>query len=356
MWLLNTEMLTPHLGSGGGAPPSLLSRRTRSARTVACILLVVGAAGCTRTQPTSEPTGTPNGVSTAPIGSDTEDSVGDLDRLTKSMPCPQSITKRPASRAELRAFHAVAAFTCSDSVKTFPDDSKWSVEIRKATKSGIRPLVHAFDQPSRSATGPACGGPGIAWPPLLLIDSAGDYLVPPEPTDGCGAPLTSVTQALNAVRWKTIAQHKKQLIASGPALAAGCDMQVKNVLYVSSLGGMPPPSSGGAVFTLHPNARLKVCEYHSSAGHMEIGTFTRGMTLDSAASEQLRRSLTGAGPTSNAHCDSQRDFAVITAGDGDHIYLELGGCWRLEREHNGKARIGIANSPQTVTKLLLSSN
>lgn len=278
----------------------------------------------------------------------------DLASLVKTLPCPQTVNEQPASRPELRDFRVVAAFTCSDIDQAEPNGDTWIVEVRKATNTGLDRLVNAFNEPSQAPTDGACAAVGTVWPPLLLVAADGSYLVPPEPVDDCGMPLGNVMKTVGAVSWTTISQRKKALSETADAAATGCAMQFKNLifLYQHDNSTAPRRSPGGPVFSEQPKAHLTICDYHVAAEHMEVGTFVRGVRLDTAESAALRNALTGAGPSPTANCAAQQDFAVVSREGGGWIFLELGGCWRLLRDDNGPETIGTVNSPRTVEDYL----
>jgi hypothetical protein len=276
----------------------------------------------------------------------------DLAELTADAPCPFAVGTKPATRADLEKFHAVAAFSCTESQRTFAGEGEWTVETRQATADGIAALVSAFDQPDRSQ--PPSGAPsnfacaGVAYGLMLtLVDADGHLLVPTAPTDVCGEPLQSVVRAVDRLHWQTIGTRRLQQVATPEALAAGCIMHVKDMPVIdgqSSIG----TSRGGPVLTTRPDASLDVCVYRTGTDPT-VGTFTRGVQLDDVDSARLRSALTGAGPTHS--CIDQPDFATVTARGGGTVYLELGGCWRLERD-GARITLGSASDPRLVEQLL----
>lgn len=289
----------------------------------------------------------------ARVGQAPAASTLDLAALTANAPCPFDAGTKPATRSDLESFHAVAALSCNQSDRTFPGEGEWSVETRRATDDGIAALVSAFDQPNQSQppsdapSNLACSLVGYG-PMLTLVDADGHSLVPSAPTDACGTPLQSVMQAVMRLQWQPVGTRRLNQVATPEALTAGCIMQVKDVPVMdaqSHIGASP----GGPVFTEGPDGPLGVCIYRVGTDSM-VGTFTRAVKLDPTGSTALRAALTGAGPTGS--CADQPDFATVTARGGGTVYLELGGCWRLDRNDGGRDRLGSASEPKVVQELL----
>jgi hypothetical protein len=273
----------------------------------------------------------------------------DLVALTRDAPCPFGSGAQPGTRDDLEKFHAVAAFNCTESDRTFPGEGEWTVETRQATDQGIAALVSAFEQPNQSQPPGDAACSAVGYGPLVtLVDQDGRSFVPQAPSDACGEPLASVRRMVKELHWQTVGTRRVSQVATPDALAAGCTMQVKNVVVIDSrshIGASP----GGPVLVDQPDAPLDICVYRAG-GDLTVGTFTRGMRLDTADSAGLRAALTGAGPSRT--CADTADFATVTAQGGGTVFLELGGCWRLERNDGGRTTLGAVSDVRTVQDLL----
>jgi hypothetical protein len=346
------QRVAPDLGQL--SPPAAMRRAARPHR--ARLVAVVGAVTAVVTLAVVIALNQPDspGKTAAPAASRAPGQVegtSALRQLVSRTPCPPPKHTPLATRAELAGFPAVAAVTCSYAERTYPHDGQWSVLIKKASATGVEQLKDAFERPDVAAPrkGVACASVLIVGAPVLFVNAAGDYLVPRYPIDHtCEHPLPFTMQAVDHQPWKAISTTRLQQDRTPAELAAGCADRIKNVVGLDVRFGIDP-SPGGPVFTYHPHASLTACIYHVSAHDAEVGDFVRGVHLTAAESAQLRQALTGPGPTSQT-CPTQDTFAAISTRGGDTVYLELGGCWRLERDE-AHVTVGTAN-PATVSRLL----
>jgi hypothetical protein len=145
-----------------------------------------------------------------------------------------------------------------------------------------------------------------------------------------------------------VSTQKLTLQRSPAELAAHCQGAWKNENYLYEKF-REQASDGGPVLTSHPNNKLSVCIYQIRASDPEVGDFLRGLVLDAAASENLRAALGGAGPRGT--CPLQRQFAVISTPPGAEVNVELGGCWRVQRNDGGRQTTGSAE-PTVVRSIL----
>lgn len=335
-------------------PPAAIGRAARPhrVRLVAVIGAVAAVATVAVVVAVSRPDGPGHGAvpaATRPPGN--VEGTSALRRLVERTPCPPPKHSPVATRAELAAFPAVAAVTCRYDERTYPHDGQWSVLIKKASATSVEELKRAFERPDVPAPGHdvACTDVLIRGAPVLFVNAAGDYVVPRYPIDHtCEHPLPATLHAVDRQPWKAISTTRLQQERTPAELAAGCADRIKNVVALDVRFGTDS-SAGGPVFAFHPHVSLTACIYRVSAHDTEVGNFVRGLHLYGRQSAELRQALTGPGPAGQT-CPAQDTFAAISTRGGDTVYLELGGCWRLERDE-AHVTLGTAD-PAIVSRLL----
>jgi hypothetical protein len=247
--------------------------------------------------------------------------------LTRHVPCFDG-HQRLVGPQVVRRFHAVAAVSCIDGQRIYPGHGQWSVRVRRVAASGIASLQRYFERPSRHdlPKGGVCLLVAHFILTPMLMDARGRSIAPRTPVDACGTPLGK----LPSVPWHVDSVRKLKLMVSAPALAAHCAMGIKDV----PAGGIGPlqPVSGGPLFPSTPET-VKVCIYRTE--DFEVGRFVRGLQLDPVRTRRLLRALTRAAPQDV--CSNQLQFAVITAKhvEGNSVWVELGGCFRVARSYRG---------------------
>jgi hypothetical protein len=212
------------------------------------------------------------------------------------------------------------------------DRAVWEVAVRRVAVGGVPALAAALRLPSRHARGDvACTANLVLLPPTILVDRSGRFVAPRSPVDECRKPLAAVQRAVAAVTWRVVSVRKVRMVVTPRALAAGCAMEWKNLLWYDDKFGARR-STGGPVTSRTPRV-ANVCVYRVTAAEPDVGSFTRGFRLDSSQIQRLLQAVTGPGPTGS--CPAVRAFAVVTFGaaaNGQWVDVELGGCWRVERE------------------------
>lgn len=262
-------------------------------------------------------------------------------------PCEnRQLLRQQASAAQISKFGAVAAVRCLSTERRYAGQGEWQVTLRQVATVGVARFVTGLMRPDDSTApqGGECLSIAYGLPPLFLVDVQGRYLHPRFPHDYCGAPLDTGYKDL---RWRTVAVDKVKQTRSQASIASGCEMGWKNENALYARLGATHTGAGGPVFTLRPRALLKACVYRGDA---EGGDFVRVVELDAAQSTQLRGALAGPGPTHS--CPAQRSFAVISAG-GQFVNVELGGCWRVQRDDLNPSRTGTAQASVLVKLLRL---
>jgi hypothetical protein len=310
--------------------------------------VVVGCAGCGTGQVKAHDE--LSSPSARPVGH----SVSALRQLVAHKPCPLFTRVPVASRAQLVAFDPVAAMTCTAAERTYRD-GEWTVVIRKASAGGIASLKREFERPDRAGRPNAiCATVLIVGAPVLFVDRDGRFLLARYPIDHtCGQPLESVMKAVAAHRWITVATTKVKQQFTPAELAAGCPGEMKNMVAIDLQTGMNK-SRGGPVFTYDPNALLDACIYRVSPAHPDLGSFVRGIHFNARQSAQLRAALTGPGDTPGPCRDVSRFASIVPKGSNFGVFVQLGGCWRLQRDQAHET-LGSASDSALVTRRLDSS-
>lgn len=278
---------------------------------------------------------------TGPASSAVPVTAGELSQLTRRAPCPPAANAGRATRAQLRAFHAVAAVRCVEREQTYPD-GEWTVIVREASQSRINALAAGLDKPDAPRTSGPCAAVLIGTPPLVLVDVVGQYLVPTFPRDACGQPEASLA---DLPVWQIMSTQRLRQQRTAAQIANHCQPAWKNEVYLDGQAGAQA-SPGGPVFTDPAASVLYVCLYQAPAADLSVGAYVRGLTLSADGARQLRAALSGA--DAGGSCAPQRQFAVIGTASGPWVNVELGGCWRVQRPDNA---IGTAQ-PQLVRALL----
>lgn len=278
-------------------------------------------------------------------------SVSGLRQLVAHEPCPLLKRVPISSRAQLRALDPVAAMTCTEAERTYRD-GEWAVAISRASASGIASLERDFERPDQPARPNAiCAAVVVFGAPVLFVDRNGHFLRARYPVDHtCDQPLESVIKAVAAHHWITVATTKVRQQLTPAELAAGCPGEMKNMVAIDLQMGIGR-SRGGPVLTHEPNAPLDACIYRISPTQPDLGSFVAGIHFDARQSAALRTALSGPGGIPGP-CPAVTRFASIVArGDNSGVFLQLGGCWRLQRDQ-AHASLGSASDPALVARLL----
>ena len=103
------------------------------------------------------------------------------------------------------SFTPVTVERCLNSVQAIAGKGYWSTATLERADGGLSALVTALRQPSTGhKPGTMC--PALAEIPqaVLLINAAGQRLIPKLPSTACGLTQSSVVGALNALHWTTV--------------------------------------------------------------------------------------------------------------------------------------------------------
>ena len=263
-----------------------------------------------------------------------------LGQLTHRAPCPPPRSATLATRAELRAFGAVAAVQCYEKEQIFPD-GEWSVIVRQVTTSGVAEFLRALDQPDQPRSRSLCAGVFVGGPWLSLVNRDGDYLFPRFPLSGCGQPQADLVDKLS--HWHVVSTRKDVQQRTPAELATHCEPRRTNEIYLRESEGRAEPITGHTPVLNYPQYKtLRACIYRVSSRDHSVGAFVRGLSLDPRDAAAARRALAGPAPTSR--CADQRTFAIVRLPitSGDSVNVEMGGCWRVLRDGKyGTANAGV---------------
>jgi hypothetical protein len=146
-----------------------------------------------------------------------------------------------ASSATLPAsFVPVSVERCVNGAQAIPGKGLWTTATLQRSASDLSALINALRQPSAThKPGTMCPALAVIPPQVVLINSAGEKLIPRIPLGDCGLPASQVLTALNSLSWQPVSVR---LIAKIPGATA-------TVPAVSGSAPHSTPTVGGAV---HP--------------------------------------------------------------------------------------------------------
>jgi hypothetical protein len=140
------------------------------------------------------------------------------------------------------SFVPVSVERCVNGVTAVPGKGLWTTATLQRATSDLSGLVNALREPSATRKpGTICPALAVIPPQVVLINAAGEKLIPRIPVGGCGLPAAQVLSALDSLHWQ---QVSVRLIAQ---LSRGTSPKAP-----SGSGPAPnstPTSSGGQV---HP--------------------------------------------------------------------------------------------------------
>jgi len=140
------------------------------------------------------------------------------------------------------SFVPVSVERCVNGATTVPGKGLWTTATLQRSTNDLSGLVSALREPSATRKpGTVCPALAVIPPQVVLINAAGEKLIPQIPVGGCGLPAAQVLSALDSLHWQ---QVSVRLIAQ---LSRGTSPKAP-----SGSGPAPnstPTSSGGQV---HP--------------------------------------------------------------------------------------------------------
>jgi hypothetical protein len=104
---------------------------------------------------------------------------------------------------------------------TIPGKGLWTTATLQRSTSDLSVLVNALRQPSATRkSGTICPALAVIPPQVVLINAAGEKLIPRIPVSGCGLPAAQVLTALNSLRWQQVSVRLIAKISGGAAPTA----------------------------------------------------------------------------------------------------------------------------------------
>lgn len=249
---------------------------------------------------------------------------------TAKDPAIVKLRANPPQAAVPAHFDAVAVVRCVTEFRTVPGDGEWKFSAAQRADSGLAAFLAALRLPSVTPSpGEAYACTGQIPTPLALVDAHGAIIQPSLPSDACG-PLTQVTSAISALRWKTVTEQRISQIQTQSGLDSGCEPQYKDVFELPVPSNALPWSKVRRPANPAPN---EVCIYAlapTSDSTLTVGTFAGGVKLTAAQRDAVVKALGLAGDAPAPKCTLTASRMVVLAGPGaDGIVVELDGCRRV---------------------------
>lgn len=144
-----------------------------------------------------------------------------------------------ASTALPASFVPVSAERCVNGVTSVPGKGPWTTATLQRSTSDLSGLVSALRQPSATRKpGTVCPALAMIPPQVLLVNAAGEKLMPRLPLGDCGLTASAVLTALGDLSWQPVSVR---LIAPVPG-ATGAAPTVSGTAPHAAA-----PTSGGHV-------------------------------------------------------------------------------------------------------------
>ena len=103
------------------------------------------------------------------------------------------------------SFVPVLVERCVTGAETVPGRGLWQTATLQRADNGLSALISALRQPSvERQPGIACPALAEIPPQLVLINAAGQQLIPQLPSTGCGLTQSRVLLALSALHWQPV--------------------------------------------------------------------------------------------------------------------------------------------------------
>lgn len=108
-------------------------------------------------------------------------------------------------------FHPVSVVVCLPGGTLHDSSGTWTAVTASRREGNLDALVGALRRPS-AARGGTCSTTSVVPPALWLVDVLGRAIRPAWPTDRCGAPQNSVTEALDVLQETDSEQYPVRLV------------------------------------------------------------------------------------------------------------------------------------------------
>ena len=119
------------------------------------------------------------------------------------------------------SFVPVSAERCVNSATTIPGKGLWTTATLQRSTSDLSGLVNALREPSATRKpGTICPALAVIPPQVVLINGAGEKLIPRIPVGDCGLPAAQVLTALDSLRWQQVSVRLIAKISGGASPTA----------------------------------------------------------------------------------------------------------------------------------------
>jgi hypothetical protein len=138
------------------------------------------------------------------------------------------------------SFVPVSVERCVIGVQTIPGKGLWTTATLQRSASDLSGLINALHQPAATRQpGTVCPAIATIPPQVVLVNAAGEKVIPRLPVGECGLTAAPVLAALNSLSWQPVSVR---LIAPVPGVTA----------TVPSAPGTAPHSAQSAGGVVHP--------------------------------------------------------------------------------------------------------
>src|SRR6185437_5298611 len=331
-----------------------INRRGLAALAALLAGLSAGCASSTARHASAIP---PGQVATTPPGANT--GVGNAFMMPPGTDCP-STSPDPAI-AKLRAgvkqvalppdFHPIAAIRCESPIRMVPGDGEWQFADAQRADSGLAGLLADLHLPSQTGSpDTVCPAVGLVMEPFALVDTSGKVISPLLPTAVCGFPLPQVTNAINALPWRTETEQRLHQTRTQAEIDTGCSAQYK-YMFEHPVTGTPEPWSK-VRRPMNP-APETVCVYTieppAAGDYIAVGSFTRGAKLTATQQTAIAAALGNASQTPAPACAAKATRFASLEGPGAGLLVELDGCKRIRWPNDF-----MSTAPTTLLRLIMS--
>lgn len=114
---------------------------------------------------------------------------------------PASVSNAPLPVS----FVPVSAERCVNGVQAIPSKGVWTTATLQRSTGSLAGLVSALRQPAATRQpGTVCPAVAIATPQVVLVNAAGEKVIPRLPAGDCGTTASAVVTALNEISWQPV--------------------------------------------------------------------------------------------------------------------------------------------------------
>ena len=140
------------------------------------------------------------------------------------------------------SFAPVSVERCVNGATAIPGKGLWTTATLQRSTSDLSGLVDALRQPSAThKPGTICPALAMIPPQFVLINAAGETLIPRIPVGGCGLPAAQVLTALDSLRWQQVSVRLIAKISGGASPPAPSVSGTAPHSTQTASGGHVPP-------------------------------------------------------------------------------------------------------------------